>query len=155
MRLSFRWACSRRFGIPGRQVPPKILLPLEWNFRSVRCERENTPRSIPGYEFVVTSSDAIIDVLIFAGRNDRLAALLVDEVMQSVGVAGTVSQHSFNRDASDQVASRDHVVLLAGAENGSDRGDRAAHTARIGISACRADADPPSPPDQSSGTTFP
>ncbi len=56
-----------------------------------------------------------------AGRDDRLAALAVDEVVQSGGVIGAISQNLFSGDAPDQIASVCHVVLLAGTQNETDR----------------------------------
>lgn len=49
------------------------------------------------------------------------AALLVDEVVQAVGVISTVSQNLACRNAPDQVAGGCHVVLLAGAQDEADR----------------------------------
>lgn len=56
-----------------------------------------------------------------ARRDDWFAALLVDKVVQAVGVIGAICQHLVGRDAPDQVAGRSHVVLLAGAEDEADR----------------------------------
>lgn len=63
-------------------------------------------------------------VLIFAMAarwDDRLAALLVDEIVQTVGVIGPISQNLASRDAADQIAGGRHVVLLSGAELEANR----------------------------------
>lgn len=63
-------------------------------------------------------------MLIFAmaaGRDDRLAALLVDEIVQAVGVVGAIGQNLAGRDATDQIAGGRHVILLARAEDEADR----------------------------------
>ncbi len=59
--------------------------------------------------------DLIEAVLVFAmaaGRDDWLAALFVDEVVQAVSVVGAISKHLLCMQAPDQPARRSHVVLL-------------------------------------------
>lgn len=56
-----------------------------------------------------------------SGRDDWLAALLIDEIMQAVGVVGAISEHFVGWDAPDEIASGSHVVLLPGAEEEADR----------------------------------
>lgn len=68
--------------------------------------------------------DAVIAVLVLAvtaWRDDRFAALLVDQVVQAVGIVGAVCQNLARPDAPDQIAGRRHVVLLPGTENEADR----------------------------------
>jgi len=68
--------------------------------------------------------DAIIAMLIFAmaaGRDDGFATLLVDEVVQAVGVVGAIGKNLLGRDAADQITGWRHVVLLAGTKNEADR----------------------------------
>lgn len=58
-------------------------------------------------------------MLVFAmtpGWDDRLTALLEDQIMQAVGVVGPVCQNLARLQATDQIAGGSHVVLLAGAE---------------------------------------
>ena len=56
-----------------------------------------------------------------ARRDDRLTALRVDEIVQAVGVVGAVCENLSGRQASDQIAGRGHIVLLAGAKDKADR----------------------------------
>lgn len=63
-------------------------------------------------------------VLVFAmaaGRDDRLAALLADEVVQAIGVVNAIGLNLTRRNTTDQIAGWRHVVLLTGAENEADR----------------------------------
>jgi hypothetical protein len=55
------------------------------------------------------------------GRDHRLAALVVDEVIQAIGIVSAVSQNLAGRYASDQVAGGRHIVLLAWPQNEADR----------------------------------
>ena len=55
------------------------------------------------------------------GWDHRLAALLVGEVVEAVGIVGAIGQHLARRDTTDQVACGNHIVLLAGAEAETDR----------------------------------
>lgn len=67
--------------------------------------------------------NAVISMLVFAvpaGRDDRFPALLVDEIVQTIGVIGAVGQNLLCGDATDEVAGGCHVVLLAGAEDEAD-----------------------------------
>ncbi len=68
--------------------------------------------------------DAVIAVLIravAAGRDDRLAALFVDQVVEAVGIIGAVGEHLACRQSADQVAGRCHVVLLTRPEHEAHR----------------------------------
>lgn len=47
--------------------------------------------------------------------------MLVDEVVQAVGVVGTIGQNLASRDAADQIAGGGHVILLAGPQDEADR----------------------------------
>ena len=69
-------------------------------------------------------SDPVEAVLVFAmaaGWDNGLAALFVDEIVQAVGVVGTVGQNLAGWDATDQIAGGRHVVLLTGTEDETDR----------------------------------
>ena len=68
--------------------------------------------------------DAVVAVLVFAvatRRDDRLAALLIDEIVQAIGIVGPVGQHLICGDAPYEVAGRSHVILLTGTETEADR----------------------------------
>jgi len=72
-------------------------------------------------------------VLVFAmaaRRDDRLAALLVDEIVQAVSVVGAVRENLAGRDTANQIAGGRHVVLLTEAE---DEADRQAHRIDYGM----------------------
>ena len=56
-----------------------------------------------------------------ARRDDRLAALLGDDVAEPVGVIGTIGNDLFAAKALDQLASGRHVVLLTRSEFEADR----------------------------------
>lgn len=47
------------------------------------------------------------------GRDDRFATLFVDQVVEAVGIIGAVGQDLLAMQATDQVASGCHIVLLA------------------------------------------
>ena len=69
-------------------------------------------------------SDAVVAVLIFAmaaRRDNGLAALLVNKVVQFVGVVGAICQNLISGDAADQIAGGRHVILLARTEDEAER----------------------------------
>ena len=59
---------------------------------------------------------AVLVPTVAAGRNDRLAALVENNVVQPIGIIGPVGDHLSCRQALDQVAGRCHIVLLARAD---------------------------------------
>ena len=68
--------------------------------------------------------DAVVRMLPSAmptGRDDWLAALFEDDVVQAVGIIGTVGEHLLAGEPSDQVACGSHVVLLARPEREAHR----------------------------------
>ena len=48
-----------------------------------------------------------------ARRNDRLAALVEDKIVQAVSVIGAISQNLPGGQTTDQITGRSHVILLA------------------------------------------
>jgi hypothetical protein len=54
-------------------------------------------------------------------RDDRLAALVKDHVVELVGVVGAVGNDLAGGEAGNQTAGRRHVVLLAGSDLKPDR----------------------------------
>ena len=50
------------------------------------------------------------------GWNDRDAALIEDQVMQAVGIVGSIGQNPARLEPADQVVGRRHVVLLPRSE---------------------------------------
>lgn len=54
-------------------------------------------------------------------RDDRITALVDDEIVEALGVIGLVGQDVVGRQAFDQITGRGHVVLLAGAGDEADR----------------------------------
>lgn len=56
-----------------------------------------------------------------ARRNDRLAALVEDEIVEVVGIVGAIGKNLTGVKALDQIAGRGHVILLAGTEFEPDR----------------------------------
>ena len=68
--------------------------------------------------------DAIVAVLMLSmssWRDDRLAALVKDHVVELVGVVGAVGNDLAGGEAGNQTARRRHVVLLAGSDLKPDR----------------------------------
>ncbi len=68
--------------------------------------------------------DTIIFILIFAvtaGRNDRLSALIENDVMQAIGVIGPIGKDLACVQISDEFTGGRHIALLTGPQFEADR----------------------------------
>ena len=79
-------------------------------------EALNAPSLLVGYTVVNVLMSAMA-----AWRDNRLTALIKDDVVERVGVVGSIGKHLLCRQSPDQFTSWCHVILLSGAELETNR----------------------------------